>query len=61
MSSTIFWPVTDDLITQEYFNKVATKDAEHKLWRDIVEASKTNPGLTELLDRAKIYYYLGKE
>ena len=35
--------------------------AEDKLWGDIHRAAKNNPALQEVLDRAKLLYYLSKE
>ena len=29
-------------------------------WRDILEASKTNPGLAELIEKAEMFYRLQK-
>ena len=29
-------------------------------WRDILEASKTNPGLADLIDKAEVFYRLQK-
>jgi hypothetical protein len=29
-------------------------------WRDIIEASKTDPGLAELIEKAEVYYRLQK-
>lgn len=29
-------------------------------WRDILEASKTNPGLADLIDKAEVFYRLIK-
>lgn len=34
---------------------------ETQLWQDIVEASKDNPALKDLLEQAKTLYYLTKD
>jgi hypothetical protein len=34
---------------------------EDKLWGEIHRAAKNNPALQEVLDRAKLLYYLSKE
>lgn len=34
---------------------------ENQLWHDIRQAAETNPTLQDVLDRAKMLYYLSKE
>lgn len=42
-------------------NHVADDVEEERLWGEIHREAKSNPALQELLDRAKLLYYLGKE
>jgi hypothetical protein len=37
------------------------KIQEDKLWGDIRRMSETDPAMAELLERAKVYYYLKNE
>jgi hypothetical protein len=43
------------------WNESATRMQEDKLWAEIRKAAETNPGLQELLDKAKVFYQLSKE
>jgi hypothetical protein len=38
-----------------------TRLRETQLWKDILEAAKTNTALQLALDRAKVIYYLSKD
>jgi len=51
---------TSDAATKSFVDQI-NNTAEFMLWRDIVTAAKTNPGLADLLDRAKEFYILGKD
>ena len=42
-------------------NYVADDIAVEKLWREIHRAAKSDPALQEILDRAKLLYFLGKD
>ena len=51
----------------DYTNRVCIKEDPDKKdrdrwleWRDILEASKTNPGLAELVDKVETFYRLIK-
>ena len=62
--SIMSWPSTE-ATTKSYIDdeidKAVRRVDEQKLWNDILLASKTDPGLVELLDCVKMYYVLGKE
>jgi len=51
----------------DYTNRVCIQEDPEKIWRDrwlewrdILEASKTNPGLADLIEKAETFYRLLK-
>lgn len=52
---------------QDHTQRVCIQEDPEKVWRerwlewrDILEASKTNPGLADLIDKAEVFYRLIK-
>lgn len=41
--------------------RLLTEAYEKVLWQEIFKASRTDPALTELLERAKLYYLLKRD
>lgn len=42
-------------------DRVEKDSADNDLWREIIEAARTNPVLQQELERVKIIYLLGKK